>query len=299
MKDTIAKATHEGKVKIGEFELRVYNLDNGERVMSRIDFLKALGRRGKAKGGRKYDEEFNLPVFLTARNLKEFIDKELEENSYPIHFIDLKRQESIGYKAQLLPSTCYVFMDASKANALHKNQLHILERSEKLVRGFATVGIIALIDEATGYQDIRVQKALEKILNEFLLNEKKPYIGMFPLEFYKQIYKLNNWQWMPENARKRPGVIGKWTNDVIYNRIAPKLLSELQKRNPTVKPGRRKFKHFQLLTDKVGDPALKSHFDGIMALMRATPNWRKFKELLNRAYPKYGDTIPIDFGLEE
>lgn len=77
------------------------------------------------------------------------------------------------------------------------------------------------------------------------------------------------------------------------------MLSELQKRNPPVKPGRRKFKHFQLLTDEVGDPALKSHFDGIMALMRASPNWRKFKELINRAYPKYGDTLPIDFGLEE
>lgn len=297
MKEKLPKATHEGELNLGEKILNCSVLEDGTRIISRNAIFRAFGRtkRGRA---RHETREPNMPSFIDAKNLNPLINQELRGVLMLKEYEALNGKNSTGYEAIIIPLLCDVYLEARKENILTKSQLPLALASEILVRGLSKIGIIALVDEATGYQDIRVQNALEKILNEFLLKEKKPYIGMFPLDFYKQIYKLNNWQWMPENARKRPGVIGNWTNDVIYNRIAPKLLSELQKRNPTIKPGRRKFKHFQLLTDEVGDPALKSHFDGIMALMRASPNWRKFKELLNRAYPKYGDTIPIDFGLE-
>ena len=75
------KATHEGEIDINGFKIKSYILENGQRVLSRIDFLKALGRTGKAKGGRLYDLEFKLPVFLTANNIKDFISSDLIENS--------------------------------------------------------------------------------------------------------------------------------------------------------------------------------------------------------------------------
>lgn len=139
--------------------------------MSRISFLRALGRTGKAKGGRKYDDEFQRPVFLTANNLTPFISNELLENSKPIQFIDLNNNQSIGYKAELLPSTCYVFIDAQEKDALKLSQIHIAERAKMLVRGFAIIGIIALIDEATGYQETRKRDALQKILDKYLRKE--------------------------------------------------------------------------------------------------------------------------------
>ena len=54
------------------------------RVLTRATFVRAIGRRGKAKGGRSYDDEFRTPVFLTAKNLKPFIPSEMLENSAPI-----------------------------------------------------------------------------------------------------------------------------------------------------------------------------------------------------------------------
>lgn len=56
-------------------DIECYNLENGERVLSRIGFLKALGRTGKAKGGRKYDNEFQTAIFLSATKLKTFDNK--------------------------------------------------------------------------------------------------------------------------------------------------------------------------------------------------------------------------------
>lgn len=69
-----------GKHKV-HFKIRSYVLDNGTRVLNRAEFIRTLGRKGKAKGGRQYHEEFKVTVFLTASNLKKFISKELLENS--------------------------------------------------------------------------------------------------------------------------------------------------------------------------------------------------------------------------
>lgn len=295
----LQKATHSGNLKIGEIEISAYNLPDKSRVLSRIGFLKALGRTGKAKGGRKYDDEFNTPIFLSANNLKPFINSELLENSKPVHFIDPNGNESIGYKAELLPSVCYVFVDALEAGKLKSNQIHIAQMAKSLIRGFATVGIIALVDEATGYQDIRVKNALEEILNKFLLEDAKKYDVTYPLELYKQWFRLNGWEWKPENAQKRPSVIGTWTKDLIYKRMAPGLLTELERRNPKNDKGYREFKHFQLLTDDIGEPRLREFFGGLLALARANTSWRKYYEMCNRAYPKFGDNLSLDFGQDD
>jgi hypothetical protein len=292
----LPKATHQGVLKIGEFEIPAYNLPDGSRVLSRIEFIKALGRTGKAKGGRKYDKEFQTPVFLTAKNLNPFITSELLENSTPIHFLDSKNNEIIGYKAELLPSVCYVFMDANEEGMLKTNQLHIAQRAKILVRGFATVGIIALIDEATGFQDSRMKDALEKILNTYLLENAKKYEVTFPLELYKQWFRLNSWEWKPENAQKRPGVIGTWTNQLIYERMAPGLLDELKRRSPKNEKGYRKNPFFTFLTNEVGEPKLREFFGGHLALAKANTLWKKYMEMVNRVYPippKIGDQLSL------
>jgi predicted amino acid-binding ACT domain protein len=41
------------------------------------------------------------------------------------------------------------------ARVILKSQAHVVRAAETIVRGLATVGIIALIDEVTGYQKVR------------------------------------------------------------------------------------------------------------------------------------------------
>jgi len=48
------------------------------------------------------------------------------------------------------------------------------------VRGFARVGIIALVDEATGYQEVRNKLALQAILDAFLRKELAAWAKRFP-----------------------------------------------------------------------------------------------------------------------
>ena len=260
--------------------------------MSRMGMLKAIGRQGKAKGGRQHDSEFQTPVFLSANNLNPFIPRELLENSVPVVF-EKGAQRIIGYKAEFLPKVCEVFLDARDAGKLRPNQLHIAEACKILYRAFATVGIIALVDEVTGYQEVRDRLALQTILDKYLGESYAAWAKTFPDEFYHEIFRLKNWPG-PDGV-KRPAVIGHYTNDIVYDRLAPGVLRELRRRNPTIAPGRRKSTHHQWLTPDHGNPKLREHLIGIIALLRAAPNWVSFQRTLNRAYPKVGDTLPLPF----
>ncbi|HGN3509251.1 TPA: hypothetical protein ACKSJL_004093, partial [Providencia stuartii] len=57
-----------------------------------------------------------------------------------------------GYEASILVDICDAFMQARKEIDLSPRQSIIAEQCEMLIRSFAKVGIISLIDEATGYQ---------------------------------------------------------------------------------------------------------------------------------------------------
>lgn len=302
--NTVLKATHEGDLNIGEVKIRAYNLSDGTRVLSRLGFLQALGRTGKAKGGRKYDQESKMPVFLTAKNLNPFITNELIEDSKPINFKDLNGNTAIGYKAQLLPHVCYVFVDAYDAGVIKDSQAHIAERAKILIRGFATTGIVALVDEATGYQQIREKDALQKFLEKFLLEEKGKWIKTYPDEFFESIFKMKGLTWTTANKGKKPQWIGHHINDFVYSRIAPKVLVELRKINPKNEKGNRKGKHPQYISTDFGHPKLKEHLASLIALAKGSGyNFNNFKRFVERAFPKYeqdgSQSIEIPFTEED
>jgi hypothetical protein len=41
------------------------------------------------------------------------------------------------------------------------------------------------------------------------------------------------------------------------------------------------------LTDEIGEPRLREFFGGLLALARANTTWRKFYQMVERAFPKY------------
>lgn len=245
---------------------------------------------GNKKGG--------LERYLSPKNLIPYVPEKFKngiENSV-IRF-ELNGRESHGFVGSDLIDICKMYHDARKNIKLHPSQEHLADMAEIIVYSFAKTGVDAIIDEATGFQDVRVKDALEQIFNEYLLKEAKKYTVTFPLELYKQMFRLNSWEWKPENAQKRPQIIGKWTNDLIYDRMAPGLLKELERRNPKNEKGQREFKHFQLLSDEVGEPKLREFFGGLLALARANTNFKKFYSMVERAYPKpptIGDNYKLD-----
>ena len=106
----------------------------------------------------------------------------------------------------------------------------------------------------------------------------------------RQMFRLRDWQYVPFWV-KRPVIIGKFTNDLVYERLAPGVLEELKRITPRDEKGRTKQRFFQRLTEDVGHPRLREHLTAVIALMRASTKWDQFYRMLQKGASKiYGAT---------
>lgn len=297
MRKKILKATHQGKLNIGKIEISCAVLENGMRVLSERSVGNALGTKASATYWKKKKEGRSgiIPQYIAASNLRPFIDKELMKKfKESIIYIAKNGRLANGIYAEVLPDICHVWIEAREKGGITELQEKIVEKAYTLLRGFANVGIIALVDEATGYQEVRDRLALQEILEKYLTDEWAKWTKTFPDEFYKELFRLRRIDYPPRTSQK-PMYIGHWTNDIIYTRLAPGILKELKVKNPRLPSGNRKRKHHQYFTRDIGHPELKQLLSNVIFLMRGCTTWQDFKRRLNRTRPKYGDTIPMDF----
>jgi hypothetical protein len=278
-------------LRIGEIEIECYVLEDGTRVLTQASFLRALGRHPKANVRREGGEE-RVPAILQGKALKPFISEEILEKSRPIAFQPPTGGRASGYNAELLPAVCEIYLKARDADALPNNQRHVAAQAEVLVRGLAHVGIIALVDEATGYQDFRAKNALARILEAFIDKELQPWVQTFPDDFYRELFRLRDLDY-PQFTVQRPKYFGHLTNDIVYKRLAPGVLAELKRVTPRSDTGRRKHRYFQRLTTNVGYPKLREHLGSVVTLMKLSRDWQDFTIKLDQIHPRVGDTIPL------
>jgi hypothetical protein len=291
----LPSAPYVGEIEIGQASLSCAVLEDGTRVLTQSDMMRALGRSRQAKGRDYYDADVNMPAFISAKNLKPFIPKELGKTSSQIEFKLPSGQRAFGYRADLLPAVCEVYLKARDAGALVSSQEHVAMQADMLIRGLAQVGIIALVDEATGYQRFRARDALSKILEEFIAKELQPWVPTFPDEFYEQLFRLRGLTF-PRDKVKRPQYFGHLTNNIIYKRLAPGVLEELKQSMPKTSSGNRKGALHQKLTPDMGHPKLREHLASVTTIMALSDGYEDFLDKLDRRHPKYGETIQFDFG---
>lgn len=281
----IPKATHEGILMIGDMEIPCAVLENGVRVLTQSGVMIALGRARQAKGRQYYDGDVNLPAFLTAKNLKSFIPQELTVTSSQIEFRGLNGNLAFGYTAELLPKICGVFLDAEAAGVLAHTQEHIAQRAMILIRGFASVGIIALVDEATGYQYDRPRRDLEEYLKKFLSESLRRWVRTFPGDYFKHLCRLKGVQLRPD--MKLPQYFGHLTNDLVWRRIAPGLLRALKERR--TERGSPSNKLHSWTSDELGKPELLLHLGMVVGLMKLHTDYDAFHKQLDSIAPVYPD----------
>ena len=277
-------------LKIGRLEIPCYVLADGTRVLAQSGVIRALGmaRGSSSKGSDR------LANFITQKAINPFISaKIVAAISSPIKF---KSPNGItyGYEATILPDICDAVLEARENKKLQIQQVHIAKQCEILVRGLAVIGIIALVDEATGYQEVRDRGALRKILDKYITDEWAKWTKTFPDEYYKELFKLKNMPY-PPTTKNKPSYIGHWTNDIVYKRLAPAVLTALKEKNPKNESGNRAHKLHQSLTRDYGHPKLKDHLNNVIFLMKGCTTWTDFHRKLTRAAPKYGDNIPLEF----
>ncbi|WP_454175391.1 P63C domain-containing protein [Gordonia sputi] len=279
-------APHVGELVIGDTKLSCAVLENGTRLINQATLLAALGRSRSAKS----DQGVKV---LFAANLRPFMSPELQASlGSPVPYRIRGGGRALGYPAELLPQVCDVYLDARNEGILLKNQEPAAFAAEILMRGLARVGIVALVDEATGYQETRAKNELAQILKAYVAEELQPWMKRFPDEFFKQIYRLQGWEFKEGNS-KRPSYVGNLINKYIYEQLPEGVLEELQRLNPTNDKGHRSHKHHQHLTEGTGNVHLDRQIATVTTMMRASRSKAEFDDWFDRAYPGNQPQLPL------
>jgi hypothetical protein len=293
----LPKATHEAELNIGGRIIPCAVLDNGERVIADRTLAKTLGIKGagaywqKKKGAEK---GALLPEYISAKYLQPFITDEIRAKAMDsITYKPKTGSIASGIRASILPEICDIWLKAEEKGALSGSQLDVAKTAYILLRAFATVGIIALVDEATGYQDVRDRQALQEILKKFVDGALYEWTRTFPIELYKQIFRLKGWVW---NGGKMPSVVGHYTNDLVYDRLTKGMLEELKTLSPKDEKGVRKHRFYKFFTPDFGYPALTQRLYELLGMARASSNWNDFYRAVDRDFPRVNTTraLPLD-----
>jgi hypothetical protein len=297
----LPEAYYEGDFDLASAQLSCAVLEDERRIITQAGFLRALGRARSPKAGTGVlttaDE---VPFFLQAETLQPFLDGEILDVVRPVFYRTRSGGKGVGYNALALKRVAELYLRyrdhcLETTGSVPARYSKMIKAADLIIRGLAEVGIIALVDEATGYQDVRARNALQALLDQYLRKELAAWAKRFPDEFYKEIFRLRGWPWKGRQVNP-PQVVARYTTDFIYDRLAPGITEELQQRMPKTDSGARKGRLHQLLSDDIGHPALAQHLHAVMALMRASSDWDSFKLMLDRALPKRGSTLELPLG---
>lgn len=287
-KGKILKATHTGELKVGEINIPCFVLEDGRRVLSGRGMQGALGL-GQMRGQK-------INQLTNNSSIKPFINESLSLGiSEPIEFTTVNNLKAFGYEANVLVEICDVLLQARKKNAVPKRYNETVEYAEMLVRSFAKIGIIALVDEATGYQYDREKDALQVILKAYINDELLKWQQKFPDTFYFEIFRLNKWDYTVNGIKKRPGVIGTWTNELIYKQLPKGVLDELKSKTPKSEAGNYTARFFQSLTPDIGHPALTAQIYKVIGIMNISNTWEEFKSSFNRMVDRANGQTELNF----
>ncbi len=266
-------------------EIPCFVLSDETRVLSQREFLKAIGRSripNAGKGGR--GKVGALPFFLSPKQLEPFITNKLKLSARPVFFQHGSGPPKKGYHAELLPQVCSVYLKARSAGALLAQQIRFAERAEYLMGGISPVGIIAQVDETSGYLEIRRRMAREQIIDKYVAPDLQMWARAIPDEFYEKIYELRNLDG-PEGL-KRPSVIGRCIYKYVFEYLPREVLEKLKRSSPTPEIDRRRSQHYRWPQRETGWRELTNHACKVILLMRASSNWREFDRLFHRAFNK-------------
>lgn len=264
-------AKHRGELSLGGNPIDCYVLDTEERIISLRAAVKAIANT----------DHGNLGEYLGATALKPFIDKELILGETKAFFIPGTQFEGRGITAERFLEICNAYVRALQAEALSTQRQHeIAVRCSIVLGACAKVGLIALIDEATGFQYERAQDALQLKLKAFIADDLREWEKTFPDELWEQFGRLTRWK---GPLHSRPKWWGKLVMELVYDALDKEVAEHLRNHKPPARHGQN---YHQWMSQDFGLKALISHIYEIIGIARTCQDMR---ELRDRVAEHYGN----------
>lgn len=297
---SLPRASHRGLMPIGDVEIEVYRLHDGRRLIAKAAIAKALNL--KSEGGNAFLRT------VTRKGVRSAISEDLWkkiENPIVFRYLDTDSGDgpsgtADGYEATTLIEVCDALIQARNDKVLAPSQKFLAIQAEIIVRSAAKLGIIALVDAATGYiEDVKKEEYL-RLWKEFVSAEFRQWELEFPNQFADMIYKIYGLKRKDPKSFRHPQFFGWFTRKYIYHPLANSkgaILDLLDEANPVVYAGgTRKYKLHQFLGEEVGLPALRQHLWQTIGIGNAARDKTEFERSFYRAFP---EAIPKKGGPEQ
>jgi hypothetical protein len=270
---------------IGELLLDCYVLEDGRRVFHKRGMARALGL--KSEGGNAFLKTMQgkgLGSSLPA--------KLLEKINNPLNFKPLTMDLAHGYEADVLADVAKAIVAAASDEKLTKAQQGLVAQAQILLNAFAKVGVVALIDEATGYQQIRDPKALRILVQQYIEQEKREWEKQFPDSYYDELNRLYGSKKLTRTGtgaiiQNRPQHFAMFTRTYVYQPLENgAVLEELDRINPKINSkGTRRARFHQHLTQGYGIEKLKRQVQEVITLVSVSDTVGQFKKLFAKRFP--------------
>lgn len=193
----------------------------------------------------------------------------------------------LGVEVTILADVAAAITDMKVAGALHASREHLVPRARLIEKVLGKLALIALVDEATGYQNRRSADALARKFAEYLLPEPGEWSPVFPQRFYVELARL--YRTKLENDHERPVFFSKFTSRFIYDAIDRDVARELRARNPN--PSHRS-NHHQHLTPRAR-MVLAGHLLRVTTVMRQSASPEDFHRRFAHEFRGAGLQLPL------
>jgi hypothetical protein len=274
-------AKHKGFLDIMDVDLPCYVLDNGQRVIGRVAATEMLSG---------FKSQGDLEGYLRSQNLKPYIDKDLTVArmvSFSLPEVEQLGREVKGLPTDLMIEVCrglVTALEASQRNPpevkLTPRQISMAIKASMFLVACAKVGLDALVDEATGYQEFRDRDALQVKLRAYLEKEMRKWERTFPDELWVEFGRLTNWK---GSVTHRPKYWGHLVIQLIYEYLDPDVAQWLKENAPAPRKGQN---YHQWLSAQYGLKKLIEHIWMVVGIARTCYNMDELKQKMRQMFGK-------------
>src|SRR3989344_70897 len=273
-KITIPRAMFEGMLSVGDAELPSFVLEGGVRVFSTRGLLNSLGFKSNANADEVFKAKDIQPYFAASGN------PQVRNNL--IDFITIKGSLARGYDVERFIEICQAYSQAYERGVLTLDRhIEAAKKANAILRACSKIGIIALVDEATGYQYARAENELQFKLKLFLSDEMRGWEKTFPDDLWIEFARLTHWGGEP--TKNRPRHWGYFVMDLIYRSLDPDVAQYLKDNKPLAVKNKN---YHQWFNEDYGVRALREHINRIIGMAQAADSIEELKKKVAFYYKK-------------
>ncbi len=212
------KETHTGTIKLGNLEVDCAVLDTGERVLSTTQVQGVLS----ASKNRMLD-----------RTIATIPNDSGPLTLHPRMYKTKAGRTAHGYVAEDIVNLLRALQRAFLREQLHHKQIPMAMAAMACLESLASVGLVAIIDEATGFQSVRPDTALRDAAARAFSDHKQAWERTFDADWDREFCRLYGHTY----TGKPPVFVKQWNHTVYEYALGKTLKTELKAMNPNPKFG--------------------------------------------------------------